>query len=105
MASPGGSWLQSEAEQTDEGRGAVAFWNNCKAISKCSPTLIRLASRATFPEGKAWVRAILPGLQKSLGSPKGGGKGVCCSEMCAKHFADFSYFFVQMGKRKLGDFY
>ena len=54
MASPRGSCLRSAAEQTDEGRGAVAFWYNCKAMRKCSLALIRLAALATFPEGKVW---------------------------------------------------
>ena len=67
LASPGGSCLRSFAPQTDEGRGALTFWNNCKAIQKCSPTLIRLASLAPFPEGKVWGACVSP-LRRGFGS-------------------------------------
>ena len=53
MPSPGGRWLRSEAEQTDEGRGAVAVLMKLQSYTQLLPCP-HPPLRGTFPQGKAW---------------------------------------------------
>ena len=55
MASPGGSCLRSEAQQTDEGWQAAAFYFKLSVVCTCSPTLIRPFGPPS-PGGKALAR-------------------------------------------------
>ena len=53
MPSPGGRWIRSEAEQTDEGRGAAAVLLKLRSYLQVlpGPHQSRLR-RASFPQGK-----------------------------------------------------
>ena len=66
MASPGGSWLRSEAQQTDEGWQAAVFYFARSTIRTCSPTLIRPFGPPS-PAGKAFGAAPVLGI--SCGFP------------------------------------